>query len=228
MSHGVMTGDRSADFEGKKPVEVLLVDDQALLVEAIVTQLGNDSRLKIIAAAGSATEAEKMIDRLDADVALIDMMLPDEPGEHLIGLLAQRSPRTLCIALSADESDEMLLRAIQAGAAGFLAKGTGTLDGLINSVLSVIDGRLVFPPGRLRNLLPALSRQAAGGPLGLDDDDRRLVGLIADQADQANLAAEFATDQAGVQARVVELITRLEVNSPLQAVMAAARHGQVP
>lgn len=228
MSHGVMTGDRSGDFEGQKPVEVLLVDDQALLVEAIVTQLGNDSRLKIIAAAGSATEAEKMIDRLDADVALIDMMLPDEPGEHLIGLLAQRSPLTLCIALSADESDEMLLRAVQAGAAGFLAKGTGTLDGLINSVLNVVDGRVVFPIGRLRGLLPALSRQAAGHPLDLDDEDRRLVGLIADQADDKTLAGELLTDQEGVRARVTELARRLGVNSPLQAVTAVARQGQVP
>lgn len=207
---------------------MLLVDDQALLVEAIVTQLGNDPRLQIIAAAGSAAEAQKVIDRLDADVALIDMMLPDEPGECLIERLAQCSPRTLCIALSADESDEMLLRAIQAGAAGFLAKGTGTLDRLINSVLNVIDGRLVFPSGRLRNLLPALSRQTAGRPLGLDDDDRRLIGLIADQADQATLAGELATDPEAVQALVTDLIRRLEVNSPLQAVMATARHGQVP
>ncbi len=110
------------------PIRLLIVDDHEIVREGLVAALEADERFDVVAATGSAAEALAALRRVRPDVAIVDLRLPDMPGDELCRALRDRLPDTPVVMLSSYASEDTVRAAMDAGASAYLSKSTGLAD----------------------------------------------------------------------------------------------------
>jgi DNA-binding NarL/FixJ family response regulator len=128
-------------------VRVLLVEDHKLVRQALSLVFEELPDIEVVAQASLAGEGVASARQHQPDVVLLDRRLPDGDAVDMIELLHQASPSSRVLLLTGDADDEIVARAIEAGAAGMALKGV-QLDGLVNTIRRVAAGERVFPPIR--------------------------------------------------------------------------------
>ena len=104
------------------PVRILIVDDHALVRLGLMTLIDDQPGLKVVGEAGTAAEAIHQVDTLQPDIVLLDIRMPGEGGIEATREIRSRFPKTRVIILTSFADDELVLRAIQAGADGYVLK----------------------------------------------------------------------------------------------------------
>lgn len=136
------------------PIRVLILDDHAMVREALISRLGQESDLVVVGAAGELCDGEPLLRRLHPDVMILDLMLGAADGLSVLQSWKQKFPHTAFLALSATKSDSVVLRALGAGASGFVCK-TDPVDHLLASIRAVASGRKLQPTHVSDNLRTA-------------------------------------------------------------------------
>src|SRR5262249_28619867 len=126
-------------------IRILLADDHALMRRGIRALLERQGDLEVVAEAGDGREAVQLAETHDPDVVVADIAMPGLNGIEAARQIAQRSPRTAIIILSMHSDESYLLRALKAGARGYLLKDCPESD-LINAILAVHSGKAFFSP----------------------------------------------------------------------------------
>jgi two-component system response regulator DevR len=124
---------------------VVLVDDHEVVRLGLMTLINEQDDMIVVGEAGSASEALSAVERLRPDVVLMDIRLPGEGGIEVTRLLSEQYPRTRVVMLTSYIDDELLLRSIRAGAAGYVLKQVGT-DELLRAVRAAAHGESVLDP----------------------------------------------------------------------------------
>jgi len=223
---------REESSDMARPVRVLIVQDHPLLGAAIREFLEAEPDMSVCGVVRTGREAIAMASREKPDVVLMDHWLPDLDGPGAAAVILTTQPQVAIVFHSADDSEEAMLDAIDAGATGYLTKAATAQD-VVNAVRRAGKGEILIPT--------ALFAKAV---------QRRRVGALQDTA-RARLAARFTrrelevlnllaagldttaiADQLGIADHTVEwhvrhLIEKLQVHSKLQAVVEAARQGLV-
>ena len=106
--------------EIRKPVRVIVVEDSAAVREAVTSEFAADARFEVVGEAATVTEARELLAK--ADVAILDLGLPDGSGADLIPELRSANPTARAIILSTTQDRSLHLQAIEHGAAGVLDK----------------------------------------------------------------------------------------------------------
>lgn len=106
----------------RKPIRIMLVEDQARFRRAMASLLGREPDLEVVAEAGSLDEARRHAASVEYDVVVLDLGLPDGNGANLIGELHEANPGAVVLILSASLDPTSLARAREAGADGILDK----------------------------------------------------------------------------------------------------------
>lgn len=135
-------------------IRVLLVDDHAALREPLAFMVEREQDMTVVAEAGSLAEARRAMSKSsgDIDVAVVDLKLPDGSGMDLVGELRVANPDTITLILSAEDQQEYLPRAVEAGAAGMLHKSV-RIQEIIKAVRRLHAGGQLIPPHELINML---------------------------------------------------------------------------
>lgn len=107
------------------PIRLLIVDDHEVVREGLVAALGGDARFEIVGATGSAADALGELHRVSPDVAVVDLRLPDRPGDQLCRDLRAQRPATTVVILSTYASEDAVRAALDAGASAYVAKSAG-------------------------------------------------------------------------------------------------------
>ena len=105
-----------------KPIRILLVDDHYMIRIGLASSLGDEPDLKVIGQADTIANALIQFRKLEPDVTLLDLQLPDGEGTTAIGNIRKEYPDARIIILSVNETEEDIHRAVTAGAAGYLPK----------------------------------------------------------------------------------------------------------
>ncbi len=159
------------------------------------------------------------------DVVLLDHRLPDGDGVGAIaGLHAIRPPAKI-VVLTATTSDRVLVAAMEAGAAGFIAK-TQRLDDVIEGVRAAAQGESVVNARLLTRLLPRLHRQSGGGAV-LTEREREILDLLARGLPNADIAQQLTISVHTVRNHVANLSAKLGAHSKLEVLSIAVRDGLV-
>src|SRR5690349_13267118 len=137
-------------------VRVLIVDDHEVLASTLAMALEVDDQLEVVGTAGSLADAEALLRERGVDVLLLDHRLPDGDGIASIPRLQDLAPDARIIVLTASTSDDLLLAALENGAAGFVSKTRG-LGELKSAVNAVVAGESVVSPELLTRLIPRLT-----------------------------------------------------------------------
>ena len=140
-------------------ISILIVDDQELICKAIQAYLEKELDLEVVGFAKNGTEALKRIEALNPDIAIIDLEMPDMDGLTTIELIRDRFAETKILILSSHDDREHINQAIEAGAKGYLVKGTPG-DELANALRSLNKGYFQLGPGLMEKLVISMSNSA--------------------------------------------------------------------
>jgi DNA-binding NarL/FixJ family response regulator len=210
------------------PIRVLIADDDALVRAALSMMLAGTEDIRVVAEAGDGSEVASAVDAYRPDVVLMDIRMPRMDGLAATELLRRRAGAPYVIVLTTFDADEHVLRALRAGASGFLLKDTPPPD-ILKAVRLVAAGEAMLSPTVTRRLLEHLAeggaeaRRAASLQLleRLTDREREVAVAVAQGKSNAEIAGELSMSVATVKAHVSHLLTKLELNNRVQIALLA-------
>ncbi|MFE2974853.1 response regulator [Streptomyces sp. NPDC059258] len=208
------------------PVRLLIVDDDPLVRAGLTLMLGGDQGIDIVGEGADGQEAEELVERLRPDVVLMDIRMPVMDGLTATERLRCRPDAPEVVILTTFHADEQVLRAIRAGAAGFVLKDTPPAR-IVDSVRRVAAGDPVLSPAVTRQLM---ARAAVGGHDdrgGRAERARRRFGQLAERerevavavgrgGSNAEIAGSLYLSVATVKTHVSRILAKLELNNRVQ------------
>ena len=147
---------------------ILIVDDQNLIRETIQVYLEKEVDLKVVGYAEDGAKALKQIEQLTPDVVILDLEMPGMDGLSTIQAIRDRFSATKILVLSSHDERENIDRAIEAGAKGYLTKGTPARE-LASAVRSVSQGYFQLGPGLIEKLVISLSNSEQKNSITLEE-----------------------------------------------------------
>lgn len=219
------------------PIRLLLVDDHAVFRQPLAFMLEREPDLTVVAQAASVEEARAALaqarDSQPVDVALIDLQLPDGNGVEIVCAMRNANTFAQALVVTADTDHAHHARAIEAGAAGVISK-TAELSAIIAAVRGVYAGESVHPPEEiiafLRLACQERQREHATQEMlaKLTPRERQVLEALVEGLDNRAIAERLFISPETARTHVVKLLTKLHVDSRLQAAIFAIRQGIVP
>jgi DNA-binding NarL/FixJ family response regulator len=211
------------------PVRVLVVDDDPLVRAALAMVLGGAPGLQLVGEATDGDEVRAAVERWAPDVVLMDVRMARVDGLTATEQLRGRPAGPEVIVLTTFDADASVLRALRAGASGFLLKDTPPAD-IVAAVRRVAEGEPMLSPTVTRQLMAHVAQlDPAPGDTGADRRDRartrldqlsdreREVALAVGRGlSNAQIGAELFLSVATVKAHVSRLLTKLDVDNRVQ------------
>ncbi len=205
-------------------IRVLLVDDDALVRSGLRIMLAGAETVEVVGEAADGREVLGAVDRHRPDVVLMDIRMPHLDGIAATRLLVAQPDPPAVIVLTTFDADELVLRALQAGAEGFLLKDTAPEE-IVRAIELVHAGSGMLSPTVTRQLIALVAGDHDAGPRA-DDAHRRMATLSARERDvalavgrgqtNAEIAAELHLSVATVKAHVSRLLDKLDVDNRVQ------------
>ncbi|WP_309682473.1 response regulator transcription factor [Polaromonas sp.] len=215
-----------------KPVQVLLIDDDACMRKVISQELLADLRINLVAQGSSMREGRRLISQHEFDVMLIDLNLGDGTGFELIERMKTVRPHAEAVVISAMEDDEHALHAFELGATGYLVKNSW-FGNFPQAVLQVVNGGASITPNLARRLLRSLGQvpvssqpAASAGPKSkLSDREKDVMKMVASGYTSSEIASRLTISSQTVNTHIKNIYHKLQVHSRAQAVSFAAQRG---
>jgi DNA-binding NarL/FixJ family response regulator len=213
-------------------IRVLLLDDHASFRELLALRLAWEPDLAVVAEAGSLAEGREAVSKFEADVALVDLDLPDGSGVELIRDLRRVNPQAQTALLTASDDRHLHAEAIAAGASGVLSKTIGSME-IIVAIRRLFAGEALLSASEAIELVRLVDqqREAERRTLRIVEQltprERDLLRLLAEGLDDAAISERLYISPKTVRNQMVGLLAKLSVDSRLQALVLAARHGIV-
>jgi DNA-binding NarL/FixJ family response regulator len=211
---------------------VLIVDDQDLVREGLRMLLDAEPDLSVVGEAGNGSQALAQVRRLDPDVVLMDVRMPEMDGVEAAARLVRGGSRARILMLTTFNLDEYVYRAMKAGASGFLLKDA-TREQLAGAVRTVAAGDSLLAPAITRRLIddfcrgPAPGAVAASAAGALSERELEVVRLVAQGLSNAEMAARLYLSEATVKSHMARILAKLGLRDRVQVVVFAYEQGIV-
>jgi DNA-binding NarL/FixJ family response regulator len=203
---------------------VFLVDDHEIVRVGIAELLSGADDLQVVGEAASVAEALTRVPAIGADVAVLDIRLPDGNGIELCRELRSRMPGLHCLMLTSFTDDEALFDAIMAGASGFVLKRILGMD-LITAVRTVATGESLLDARTTSALLNRIRREhELGDPVRmLTDQERAVLDLIGDGLTNKQIGEQMVLAEKTVKNYVSHLMAKLGLARRTQVAVLASQ-----
>jgi two-component system nitrate/nitrite response regulator NarL len=183
-----------------------------------------DGRIEVVGEAGDGREALELIAREQPDVAVVDYQMPDVDGVGVVHALRRDGIATRVLLVSALTDGAIVYRALQEGAAGYLAKDAPRKE-IIEAVLKVWRGQTVVPPELAGGLADQIRLRAESSPPVLSPRETEVLRAFARGLSIPQVAGELYLAPSTVKTHTQRLYEKLEVSDRAAAVAAAMRLG---
>lgn len=211
------------------PTRLLLVDDHAVVRSGLRMLLENEPDMQIIGEAGSASEALQAVERLQPDVILLDIGLPDISGIEVARQVKQRSPATAIVALTIHEDEEYFFKMLEAGAVGYVPKRAAPEE-LIQAIQAAASGEVYLYPSLAKLLVRDFLTTEGGARSaraldGLTDREQEVLALLADGEGNPEIADRLGISPKTVSRHRENIMRKLNLHSRSELVKYAIRKG---
>jgi DNA-binding NarL/FixJ family response regulator len=203
-------------------VQVLVVDDHQLVIEAIRTVLDDDGGVEIVGEALSGAEALAMLEREQPDIVLLDLRMPGMNGLECLDQIRARFPAVRVVFLSGSDDDELALEALERGASAFVSKNVEPRD--LSAVLrQVVEGSV------LSNLGMAIEPRGARAArkAGLTPREGEVLAALAEGRPNKQIARQLHVSEQAVKYHLTNIYRKLETPNRVEALRRATVLGLV-
>ncbi|MCU1433143.1 MAG: two component transcriptional regulator, LuxR family [Actinotalea sp.] len=204
-------------------VRLLVVDDHPVVRAGIVGLLAGEPDLEVVGEGADGAQAVELVETLQPDVVLMDLRMPVLDGAGATAAILGRWPRVRVVVLTTYETDTDILRAVEAGATGYLLKDTPR-DDLVAAVRAAARGETVLAPSVARRLVAQL--RDAGDRL--TPRELEVLAGVARGGSNAQIGAELYIAEATVKTHLLRVFTKLGVDDRTRAVTVALERGILP
>lgn len=204
--------------------KVFVVDDHELVRKGLIDLIDAESDLTVIGSAGTVAEAIEHFKTVDADVAVLDVRLPDGNGIELCRELISLKPELKVLMLTSFQDDEALLGAILGGAAGYLIKDIKNLE-LLASIRKVASGESFLDTKLISSVTNRLreNKNPASEIYELTDQEQRVLEFIGEGMTNKEIAKNMFLAEKTVKNYVSSLLRKLGLERRTQAAAMAVR-----
>jgi DNA-binding NarL/FixJ family response regulator len=240
-----MESETERGAETNLPRRVLIADDHALIRDGFKRMLGYEKDFEVIGEASDGREAVELCRRLEPDLVLMDVRMPEMDGLEATRAIKANQPEVSVLVITTYENADYLLEAIKAGAAGYVLKDAPS-ERLVNSMRRVLAGELPLNQElgvRLIRRLASEGPQASAPPWAaesgakaappplLEDFTPReveVLGLLVRGKTNQEIAKSLSISRATAKVHVRHIIAKLGVSDRTQAVVRALELGLAP
>lgn len=201
-------------------IRVLLADDHPVVREGLCAMLESAEGITVVGQAGSGEEAVTLAGLLTPDIVLLDLRMGGMDGVDATGHILRAAPRSKVVIVTTYESDADILRAVEAGAAGYLLKGSSRME-LINAVQAAARGETVLTP----SLASKLFRARAVETPPLSDREIEVLRLVSQGLTNAEIGRKLFIGEATVKTHLLRAYRKLDVSDRTSAVITALERG---
>jgi DNA-binding NarL/FixJ family response regulator len=198
----------------------MLVDDHEIVRQGLRALLDRREHLQVVAEAASATEAVEAAARVKPDVIVMDVRMPDGTGIEACREIRAERPETRVLMLTSYADDEAVYASIIAGASGYLLKQTRSKE-LVSAIEAVARGESLLDPTVMGTVLNRMRELASGGHKDklseLSDQERRILGLIAEGKTNREIASTVYLSEKTVKNYVSTILSKLGMERRAQA-----------
>lgn len=207
------------------PIRILIADDHSVVRQGLKMFLALDPELEVIGEAENGAEAVRLAGELQPDVVLMDLLMPVMDGITAIENIRATLPDIEVLAVTSVLEDTAVIRAIRAGAIGYMLKDTQA-DELCRAIKAAAAGQVQLSPEAASRLLREV--RAPESPEALTDRETDVLRLLARGLANKEIAQELSIGEKTVKTHVSHILSKLGVSSRTQAALYAARVGLVP
>ncbi|MFZ3469112.1 response regulator [Streptomyces sp. 4.24] len=205
-------------------IRILLADDHPVVREGLRGMLSAEPDLEVVAEASNGPQAEALAARLlpDLDLILMDLRMPGGDGVESIARIRAAGLPVRVVVLTTYEDDRDILRAVEAGAAGYLLKDMARAE-LAAAIRAAVRGETVLAPtvaGRLVDRLRTRPERPR-----LSEREVSVLRLVAEGATNAEIGRRLFVAESTVKTHLLRIFGKLEVTDRTAAVTTAMRHG---
>jgi DNA-binding NarL/FixJ family response regulator len=209
-------------------IRVLIVDDDALVRAGLSMILAGTEDVLVVGEAADGGEVPAAVSACSPDVVLMDIRMPGVDGLSATESLRSREGAPQIIVLTTFEAGDDVLRALRAGAAGFLLKDTPPPE-IVRAIRLVAAGEAMLSPAVTRRLISRVADDGLGGRGArarelldrLTDREREVAIAIGQGKSNAEIAAELFMSVATVKAHVSRLLQKLDLDNRVQIALLA-------
>ncbi len=201
-------------------VRVLVVDDHPVVRAGLVGLLDGEGEIAVVGQAEDGAQAVSLARDLEPDVVLMDLRMPGLDGAAATAQILAERPTTRVVVLTTFETDADILRAVEAGATGYLLKDTPHAE-LLAAVRAAARGETVLAPPVAQRLLSELR----DGGERLTPREVEVLGAVARGLSNAQVGAELFISEATVKTHLLRIFAKLGVDDRTRAVTVALERG---
>jgi len=205
-------------------IRVLLADDHPVVREGLRGMLAAEPGIDVVGEAGSGDEVVTVARRLRPDVILMDLRMPHGDGVSAIERIAGHRPGARIVVLTTYDTDADILRAVEAGATGYLLKDTPRAE-LIRAIRAAARGETVLAPAVAGRLM---TRMRGPRPEALSAAQTQVLALAARGMTNAEIGRALFISEATVKTHLVRACAKLGVSGRTAAVTRAIETGALP
>ncbi len=209
-------------------INILLVDDHAVLREGLRALLNSEPDMHVVGGAGDGREALGLVDSLQPDVVVADISMPNMNGIETVRQLRQSHPQLKLIILSMHATHAYVTEALQAGANGYVVKQADATE-VVNAIRAVIGGGAYLSPVISKDLIDDyLSRApAASKTMQLTTREREVAQLIAEGHSTRNISEALTVSVKTVETHRANIMRKINAKSTADIVKYALRRGWI-
>ncbi|WP_240140027.1 response regulator [Streptomyces sp. MUM 178J] len=207
-------------------IRILLADDHPVVREGLRGMLGAEPDLEVVAEASSGPEAEALSAELEPDIVLMDLRMPGGGGVESIGRMRAAGLPSRVIVLTTYETDSDILRAVEAGAAGYLLKDLARTE-LADAIRAAARGETVLAPSVATRLVDQLRGGRSELPR-LSERETAVLRLVAEGCTNAEIGRRLFIGESTVKTHLLRIFGKLGVDDRTAAVTTALRQGLLP
>lgn len=205
-------------------IKVLIVDDHQIVREGLKQILSETSDIKVLAEGEKGYDALKKMEEQEFDVVILDISLPDENGLEILKKIKSQSSHTAVLILSIYSEEQYAIRALRAGAAGYLSKESAS-DELIEAIRKISRGRKYIPLRLAEKLAIELEFDASRKPHEkLSDREFQVLCLLASGKTVTDISQELFLSDKTVSTYRTRILQKMNMKNNAQLIRYAIQH----